>query len=165
MSQVVYLYDYVPHPYEEVRALLLTEAEGLFRPGGEAATSRAEEVSTTLGFAINGIEVTREVAVEVGQAAEQHRPFPITTVPLRWRAARLPGAFPSMAAELQAYALTSTETQLSLLGEYRPPLGPVGEAVDRLVLHRVAQASLHRFFEELTGHIAMRLQKRSRSHP
>jgi hypothetical protein len=35
-----------------------------------------------------------------------------------------------MRAALSLYALTATETQLDLEGDYQPPLGPLGRVVD-----------------------------------
>ena len=40
-------------------------------------------------------------------------------------------------------------TMVSLLGLYQPPLGRLGEAVDRLVLHRMAESAFERFFKHL----------------
>jgi hypothetical protein len=68
---------------------------------------------------------------------------------LRWKAARAPALFPAMQAELFVYPLSTTETQLDLQGHYRPPLGAIGGAIDSLVLHRIAEASVHRFVHEV----------------
>ncbi|MGD0526293.1 MAG: hypothetical protein ABSE49_14170, partial [Polyangiaceae bacterium] len=56
---------------------------------------------------------------------------------------------PSMQLELSTWALSSTETQLEIVGEYRPPLGVVGNALDAAVGHRIAEASVHRFLDEV----------------
>ena len=55
-----------------------------------------------------------------------------------------------MTAVLAVYPLTATETQLDFSGQYDPPLGAVGDAVDALVGHRIAEASVHRFVTEGT---------------
>ena len=54
-----------------------------------------------------------------------------------------------MKANLAVYALTGTETQLDFRGEYTPPLGVVGSAIDAAVGHRIAEASVHRFIGEV----------------
>jgi hypothetical protein len=54
-----------------------------------------------------------------------------------------------MHAELAVYPLTSTETQLEFSGDYEPPLGLLGGAVDAVAGHRIADASIHRFVTEL----------------
>ena len=47
---------------------------------------------------------------------------------------------------------------LTMAGSYRPPLGPLGEAVDRAVLRRVAAATIRSFVArvaaQITGHPA-----------
>ena len=69
----------------------------------------------------------------------------MTRVPLRWQARDTPGLFPAMQAELKIYPLSFTETQVELSGHYDPPMGVLGSAVDAMVGHRLAEASVHRF--------------------
>jgi hypothetical protein len=45
-------------------------------------------------------------------------------------------------------------TVLAMRGVYRPPLGPLGQALDRAILHRVADATIRGFLAELAGMIA-----------
>jgi hypothetical protein len=54
-----------------------------------------------------------------------------------------------MHLELSAWPLSSTETQLEITGEYRPPLGMVGQAMDAALGHRIAEASVHSFLEDV----------------
>ena len=53
-----------------------------------------------------------------------------------------------MRAQLSAWPLTSTETQLELESAYTPPLGHAGKVFDAAIGHRVAEASVHRFLED-----------------
>ena len=73
------------------------------------------------------------------------------SVTLRWKAARAAALFPSMEAELVVYPLSKDETQLELHGLYRPPLGAIGSALDSLVGHRIADASVHRFVTDVAS--------------
>jgi hypothetical protein len=45
-------------------------------------------------------------------------------------------------------------TLLKLAGSYRPPLGALGEALDRAILHRVAAATIRNFVSHLAAEIA-----------
>jgi hypothetical protein len=74
---------------------------------------------------------------------------PVTTIEIGWEAERTPALFPSMRAELSAWPLSSSETQIELAGNYRPPLGAVGNAIDAAVGHRIAEAAVHRFVEDV----------------
>jgi hypothetical protein len=40
-------------------------------------------------------------------------------------------------------------TQLTLRGRYEPPLGTLGRQIDRLLLHRVAEATVRSFMRRL----------------
>ena len=61
--------------------------------------------------------------------------------------------FPLMTAVLAVYPLTATETQLDFSGQYDPPLGAVGDAVDALIGHRIAEASVHRFVTDVARYL------------
>ena len=72
-----------------------------------------------------------------------------TVVPLRWVATgALGGAFPVLDANLELTA-EGSGTELLVVGSYRPPFGAIGAAIDRLVLHGVAQATVRRFAAQL----------------
>jgi hypothetical protein len=62
-----------------------------------------------------------------------------------------------MSAQLSAWPITSTETQLELQGEYRPPFGAVGAALDAMVGHRVAEAAVERLLQDLLEQIRREL--------
>ena len=40
-------------------------------------------------------------------------------------------------------------SQIAMRGTYSPPLGPLGRALDRAVLHRVAEASVKGFVDRV----------------
>ena len=86
---------------------------------------------------------------------------PVTRVTLAWEAKRAAGFFPVMRADLSFFPLTSTETQLELEGSYRPPLGVVGSVADAALGHRVAEATVHRFLEDIVEQIRRELPPRS----
>jgi hypothetical protein len=154
-------YDYVNHPYERVRAALAADAPRVFQAATRAATSRAHSVATALRVDIAGIEVGTDVVIDVGALADIPRTGklgPGARLHLRWEAKRAPRLFPIMRAELSVYPLTATETQLDFLGHYEPPLGLVGEALDSLVGHRVAEASVHRLLEDVAGYLRATLR-------
>jgi hypothetical protein len=74
---------------------------------------------------------------------------------LRWEAVG-PGAglFPAMDADLTLLPHGEDLTLLTLTGAYRPPLGAVGAALDRAVLHRVAMTTVQRFVTRIGTAIA-----------
>jgi len=84
---------------------------------------------------------------------------PAYRIPLTWRAVKASGAFPMMKAELQIYPLTPTETQLELAGTYEPPLGALGRTIDKALLHRLAEASVLQFIQEVARYLREDLAK------
>lgn len=56
--------------------------------------------------------------------------------------------FPVLDADLELSPLGDGATRLLLRGTYRPPLGSVGAALDRAVLHRAAQSTVRRLLSQ-----------------
>ena len=50
-----------------------------------------------------------------------------------------------MRADLLAYPLTPTETQLELAGTYDPPFGVIGDVIDAAGMRRIAEESVTNF--------------------
>jgi len=145
-------FDYVNHPYEKVRDALSSDAVSVFRSATKAAASRARSVAAELHVNVAGIDVGKEISISVHQVEEKARSgttYPVTHLDLEWEASESPGLFPVMSGQLSIYPLTATETQLDFRGNYEPPLGWLGSAVNALVGHRIAEASVHRFVSEV----------------
>jgi hypothetical protein len=145
------VYDYVNHPFARVAAAFSTDTPGIVRRATTVAGERASELGAKLHAQLGPIDVTADVAIEVGPMDETPLPSgrPALRVPITWKAIQTPRAFPVMQAELTIYPLTATETQLELAGSYVPPLGALGRALDSALLHRIAEASVLQFVQEL----------------
>jgi hypothetical protein len=156
MSNEIRTYEYVNHPYDQVREALLADPLAVFRTATHSAADRARSVAAALKVNVAGVEVGTEVDIRVGaaieSAAEPGR-MPSTRIPVEWEASKRPGLFPLMRAELSIYPLTATETQLDFGGTYEPPMGAVGGALNAVVGHRVADASIHRFLSDVAHHL------------
>ncbi len=146
-------YEYVNRPYAVVRDALREDLGGIFARATRGATDRADALAANLRVDLGGLEVGAAVTIEIVDVQERpHGPLgavTTTVVELRWKATRAAAIFPSMEAELSIYPLSKDETQLDLQGVYRPPLGPIGGALDALVGHRIADASVHRFVSDI----------------
>jgi hypothetical protein len=149
-------YDYVNQPYEEVRQALHADPGDMFRDATRAAASRARSVASELSVNIGGVEVGAEVDITVC-AVEDVDKGPLGKPATRIELAKAARLFPFMKARLSAYALTATETQLDMEGDYEPPLGVVGAAVDAAVGHRIAEASVRRFMTNVAAHLRERM--------
>jgi hypothetical protein len=68
---------------------------------------------------------------------------------LRWEAVGMTGPmFPALDADISLCG-DGERTQVSLTGTYRPPLGSFGAGLDRLVLHKIATATITVFLTRL----------------
>ena len=154
-------YDYVNHPYARVRDVLSKDAPAVFQSATKAASSRAQSIASELRVDISGIAVEADIIVSVKKVEEQtpEMAAPITRLQLEWQAAKRPGLFPLMKAELSIYPLTASETQLEFSGNYEPPFGALGKAMDAVVGYRIAEASVHRFVNDVAGYLRQALAK------
>lgn len=150
-------YDYVNHPYAMVRDALTKDAPQLFQCATKAAATRAESVASELRAGIGGISVEADVRICVKSIEEKVETMsvPVTRLHVEWEAATMPSLFPIMKADISIYPLTATETQLDFQGVYEPPLGAVGKAVNAIIGHRIAEASVHRFIEDVARHLRL----------
>lgn len=155
-------FDYVNHPYPRVSEALSEHPLEIFRSASRAAAARVRSLASELRVSLGGIEVGAEIDISVGLIEEAERgptAGPVTRLHLEWEAARHPRLFPLMRGVLAAYALTASETQLDFSGEYDPPLGALGDALDAAVLHRLAEASVHRFIQDVAQHLRAALEE------
>jgi len=163
-THAIRCYEYVNAPYERVREAIHTAPAGLFQQAATAATTRAKALVSSLHVNVGSLEVGTDVIIEVGTPAEEASApgihGPRTRLPIEWRAARASRFFPQMKATLAFYPISGGETQIDLLGDYQPPLGLLGEAVDAVVGRRVAEATVHRFVQD----VALRLRQQVGGH-
>ena len=96
--------------------------------------------------------LSRLVAVRFTDMAV-HEDFAI--VAIRWEATGPGGAlFPALDADLKLTPAGDQATMLAVSGAYRPPLGGLGAGLDRVLLHRVAQATIRAFTHQIGAAIA-----------
>jgi len=136
----------LPLPFEDAEARLLAAPE-VWVPGlARDAEDGGEHLLVEVGFPVDDHRVGKEVQIELGT------PFRIpskTILPLTWTATGPGRLFPSLEADLEIAALGQSRTQLSISARYLPPLGAVGRALDRALLHRVAEATLKDFLDRV----------------
>jgi hypothetical protein len=152
----IHCYDYVNHPYEQVRIALTKDAPLVFQSATKAAASRAQSVASELRIDLGGIAIETDIRISVTNIEVKERQGmsePVTRLQLEWEAARMARLFPLMKAELSIYPLTGTETQLDFQGLYEPPLGQLGKAMNAVAGHRIAEASVHRFVSDVADYL------------
>lgn len=136
--------------FDEAESALLGAPEdwvpGLLRD----AEGRGHELLAEVGFAVEDRRVDREVEISLGMP---HRSGAATRVPLSWSAATGTRLFPRLEGDIEVAALGPNRSQLSIDARYRPPLALVGRALDRALLHRVAEATIGDFVNRIAKRI------------
>lgn len=141
--------------FDQAEAALLEEpadwVPGLLRD----AEDRGQRLLAEVGFALETRRVEKEVEISVGS------PYRIpskTLLPMTWKATAAERLFPQLDADIEVAALGAKRTQLSISARYRPPMGVIGRALDRALLHRVAEATIKDFLDGVGESIQGRIR-------
>ncbi len=146
---------------ETVEGVLL-RAPGLWLPGlATEANHRGDQLLAEVGIG-EDVRIARQVAIDLGTPLR----LPTKTViPMRWSPTGASGLFPALDADLEVAPLGHDRCQLSMSARYVPPLGPVGRAIDRAVLFRVAEATIKDFLDRVRDGVVRELGATGRGAP
>jgi hypothetical protein len=150
----------LPHPVERVEAALLSSPRDWILGLVEDASHQGEALLAEVGIGTTGRRILKKVELEIGDPV---RLGFSTLLPITWRAAGLTGLFPVMEADIEIAALGRSRTQLSFNGRYSPPLSVIGVAVDRVLLHRVAEATTKDFLDRMAAKLLAALYDEARA--
>ena len=154
-------FDYVNQPYESVRNIITEQGLAIFQRATKLAEDRSGDLVAALSVNLAGVEVSKDISIQVGEVREETHGNSelsrVTSINLSWQATESPGLFPAMDAELKVYPLSFSETQVELWGSYDPPMGVLGSALDAVVGHRIAEASVHRFVRAIVERLRQEL--------
>ena len=146
----VYYFVTLAVPFGRAEARLTEALDGLGELAG-AAYREGEELRARIGPGFDPRLLAKTVRLDVGTPKRAESDF---TIPLVWEATGARVLFPRMEGDLLLAAMGSELTQLVFRGTYRPPLGILGRALDRTMLHRVAEASVKAFIERIGAAIS-----------
>jgi hypothetical protein len=136
----------VPLPADQVEQALLDSPAGWLSAIAGAAQERGDGLLVEVGVGPMEAGLRRRVAIRLGEPVR----FPsMTSVPLTWEPVGLEGLLPRLDANIELGPLGEDRTQLAISARYQPPLGVVGHAIDRVLLHRVAEATLKDFLDRV----------------
>ena len=108
------------------------------------AYREGESLRAQVGPGVDGL--AKEVRWEIGDPEVQQRGL---VYPIRWIATGASSLFPTMTADLVLSHAGPTGTRLSFEGTYEPPMGPLGKAIDRIALRRLAQSTVQDWVDRL----------------
>jgi hypothetical protein len=140
---------------DDVRAVMLrTPREWLDWLAAEAA-EHGDRLTLHVGLDVAGRHVGGPVGLEVGEPVDTHH---LVMLPLRLRSRDHRRLFPTLEGSLDAAWMGRGRTYLALSFTYDPPLGLVGQAVDRALLHRVAEIVTERLLEKIANELLVRAE-------
>ena len=139
-------YAFVPLPSERVCARIAANHGEWLSALAVGAAREGESLRLRVGPIKSLPMLGKTVTLHAEQPIERGE---VTVVPLTWHATGSQGLFPVLNADLEVAALSPTFTQLTLRGHYQPPLGAVGQRLDQLLMHRVAEATIRAFMRRL----------------
>jgi len=139
--------------FEDVRAAMLSDPRAWLATLAATAEDDGDRLLVDVGLQVAGRDVSRRAVLEVGEPMTADH---VVLLPLHLRVEEHERLFPSLEGSLDAAWLGSGRTHLALTANYEPPFGVVGRAVDRALLHRVAEAVAQRFLEAVAGELEAR---------
>ncbi len=97
-------------------------------------------------------KLSRRVTLTLGDA--ERRSDGATLLPLRWRDADSK-SFPEFEGFFEITPLAKDSVQVAIIGDYAPPLGPLGAAFDAAMGRRIAEVTV----EELLYRLRQEIEK------
>jgi hypothetical protein len=146
MQMFIRYYVELPLPADLVAQALTAPSHGWVSALALDADQRGSELLAEVGMRLDGRLLGTTVRIELGEAT---RLGDKTVLPMSWQATGGGGLFPAMDGDLEVAPLGAARTQLAMSARYQPPLGRLGTAMDRAVLHRVAEATIKDFVDRV----------------
>lgn len=140
---------YLEHPFSKVWAAVsarpLLERVSLDGVSGDELLAR-------VGLRIANIPIYRHVRLEIGEP-ETMTEGRVGVLAVYWRPSGGAPLLPNMRGDIRLEAIGANRTQMSLNARYRPPGGALGEVVDRVLMYRLADATVQDFVVRLAPQI------------
>jgi hypothetical protein len=162
-EQYVQLYNAVGEPFDEIRHVLMSREVSSLDAPRRLAMDWLHEGESKLEVEMAGLHLVKEVVFRVSDYVDVPGRLRMGRLQMSWEPVDHSDLYPVVTADLEIEPIDEDRTMVSLLASYDPPLGRIGAIVDRVAMHRIAQAALGRFFSELLNDV--RESVRSRSGP
>ena len=149
---LVHDFAYIDVPADVVRARLVRGRRAWLEFMATRATEHGDALLVRLGPRGPRGAMAKRIAVDVGRPVIRGS---ATLIPLTWRATGVGALFPVFIGDIEVAPMGGGETVVSIWGQYDPPLGALGDALDRCGLHRIAEACVRAFLQELAQSFAV----------
>lgn len=140
---LIYYFVHV-HGTVDQAAQALTDSSGNLKVWAQLAYEGGEELRARIEPV--GWLPAKEVEITLGTPRMR---LGTVTIPMVWKATGPEVLFPMLEGDLIVEAVGVDLTQITLRGSYKPPLGRLGELLDRALLHRLAEACVKNFMDRI----------------
>ena len=141
----------IDKPSSEIVALLQGEAGSLLGEAVEAAGAGLDHLRLKVAPGSWPTLLAKQVEVRLGPV---RRHGEVTLIAFTWSATGPGSLFPALDADLEVSPLGEERSEVALHGRYDPPGGGVGRGMDRLLLNRLANATVRAFLSNLAERLA-----------
>jgi hypothetical protein len=146
-------------PFEKAEPFLVNDPAS-WLPGVASETDQeGVHLLAQVGFGV-GLRVRKRVEVTVREPLRAARR---TVIPIRWSTGADHSPLPVMEGDLEIAPFGPDGCHLAMSGRYSPPFGSIGEALDRALLHRVAEATVRDFVRRVAAVVEAGISRRD--HP
>lgn len=125
--------------YSWAREQLLADPRSALAALAAAAYQDGAEFSVKVGFASGKVRFGKRVAIDIGVPYDRGDWL---VLPISWSATGPAWLFPCLDGDLEVTPLGDQATLFAIQGRYEPPFASVGQRLDRVVLHRITEASV-----------------------
>lgn len=143
---------HLPFPSSRIAALVGDPDH----PWSVGLDGNGHDLLAKVGVRIAGVPLYRHVRLRIGSPPAGTLKDRVM-LPVSWEAVGGPPLFPAMEGILHVNPAGEGETKITLNVRYDPPLGQLGEVLDRTLLHRLGQATIEDFVNRLAANLEARL--------
>lgn len=136
-------------PADEVTRALVAGGAWLAECASSAHAS-AEHLRVRVGPAGPRSAIAKTVDLQLGTPVVLHR---VTIIPVLWEATGAPELFPRLDGSIEISPFGDNLTQVTLFARYDPPFGKVGEVIDHLMFHHLAEHTVRAFLQDLAARL------------
>ncbi len=146
--------SYVPYPSAAVVSSLIDSGGNWsVQLDGDGGKLLAD-----VGVSIGRLPIYKHVRLRIGRVADAAGSARLM-LPVTWESVGGPPLFPRMEGTLHVEPNNQRSTRLTLNARYDPPMGALGQLVDRAMMHRLAQSTMDDFMARLARAVVVELQR------
>ncbi len=142
----------IPISYVYIRQRVVEHGSECLVESAGRAYRDGERLLLKVGPGSGDVLPSKRVAVTLGLPYSRGE---ATVIPIFWVATGAAVLFPSLEGDIEVAPAGDSATQITMQATYEPPLGRIGRGVNRLLLHRVAEATARTFL----GHLGSSLRQ------